>query len=204
MKCILYFFLKPLLRFLFKLFFGFEVRGAEKVPDDEGAIVASNHASYLDPPLIGLALKRQAVFMAKESLFNIPLLGCFVGYFSFPVRRGKPQPSTIKEAVGRLRKGELIVIFPEGGISMDGDVGQARRGVGMIAAISRSKVVPAFIEGSARALPLSTWFIRPAKVRIIFGDPMEIMKGETEKDFQQRVSQCIMAEIRALKTAGEQ
>ena len=90
---------------LFKIFFRFKIDGIEKVPEKGGVIVVSNHISHLDPLVIGAAIrKRQSTFMAKRGLFKIPLVGAFVKTFSFPVDRDTPQPSTIKEAVRRLKK----------------------------------------------------------------------------------------------------
>lgn len=174
--------------------------GAHKVPSLEGAVIAANHVSYLDPLLIGTALKRRATFMAMEGLFKTPVIGTFVSSFSFPVRIGNPRPSTIKEAVKRLKRGELIVVFPEGGRSADGDLRDAKRGVGMIAATSSARVFPVFIEGADSALPVGAQFIRPAKVRVTFGDPLEIKNGETGKHYQERIAQDTMNTIRNLNS----
>lgn len=195
----LYWFFRTLFLIVFKIFFGLKAIDYERVPEKGGVIVAANHASYLDPLIIGTALKRRATFMARRGLFKIPLIGTFVNAFSFPVDRDRPQPSTIKEAVTRLKKGELIVLFPEGGRSTDGSLLDARRGVGMIAAMSMARVVPALIEGADRALPVGAKFIKPAKIRVTFGNPIEIEGEETGKDFQERIARDIMEAIRSLK-----
>jgi len=199
----LYWLSKSILFIFFKILNGFKVIGSENVPEKGGVIVAANHASYLDPPVIGAALKRQATFMAREGLFKIPLLGAFVGTFSFPVRRGRPQPSSIKEAVKRLKRGELIVMFPEGSRSVDGRLLDAKRGVGVIAAISRTPVVPTFIEGTKKALPVGTIFLRPAKITVKFGKPLVIDKEETDRHFQERVNKDIMKTISRLNFEGK-
>jgi 1-acyl-sn-glycerol-3-phosphate acyltransferase len=162
--------------------------------------VASNHASYLDPLVVGAALKRRATYMAKEGLFRIPAIGEFVRSFSFPVRRDRPQPSTIKEAVRRLRNGELIVMFPEGGRSADGSVLDAKRGVAVIAALSRTPVVPALVSGTDASLPVGAKFLRPAKITVTFGKPLEVGSGETDKAYQDRISRDLMENIRKLKS----
>lgn len=194
-----YLFFKVLFKIVFRFFFCLEVRGVENVPKEGGVIVAANHSSYLDPPVIGVALRRQATYMAREGLFKIPLLRTFVAAFSFPVKRGRPRPSTIKEAVHRLKRGELIVMFPEGGRSENGKILDPKRGVGLIATISGVPVVPALIRGTERAFPVNARFIRPAKIRVVFGKPIMIeSRGETEKDFQERVAQDIMRAITKL------
>jgi len=176
------------------------VIGSENIPKRGGIIVAANHLSYIDPPVIGAALRRRPSFIAKEGLFGVPFLGKFIRYFSLPVDRDKPRPSTIKETVSRLKNGEAVVVFPEGSRSVDGSMLDAKRGVGMIAAMSMSPVVPTLIEGTDRALPAGAKFLRPAKIRVIFGTPLEIEKKETGKHFQERISREIMEAIRNLKS----
>jgi 1-acyl-sn-glycerol-3-phosphate acyltransferase len=187
----------------FKVFNRLEVIGSENIPEEGGSIVAANHISYLDPPVIGAALKRRATYMAREGLFNVPLLGAIVRSFSFPVRRGRTQPSTIKEAVKRLKQGELIVMFPEGSRSVNGKLLDAKRGVGIIAAISRMPVIPTLIKGTEKVLPVGAKFLRPAKITVIFGKPMEIDKEENDKHFQERISRDIIEAIKNLKVNAE-
>jgi 1-acyl-sn-glycerol-3-phosphate acyltransferase len=183
----------------FKVFNRLEVIGYHNVPKKGGFIVAANHVSYLDPPVIGVALRRRPIFIAKEGLFRIPVIGRFVKSFSFPLNRNKPQPSTIKEAVCRLKKGDIIVLFPEGSRSPDGSMLDPKRGVGLIASISEVPVVPVLIEGTDIALPVGARFIRPAKIRVKFGSHFKIEKKEGGKQFQERVSREIMDRIKELK-----
>jgi 1-acyl-sn-glycerol-3-phosphate acyltransferase len=191
--------LKIFLYTFFKVFYGLEVFGLENIPKEGGFIMAANHASYFDPPVLGGVSTRRVRFMAREGLFKIPLFGTFIKLFSFPVRRNKPQPSAIKEAVRSLRRGELIVMFPEGGRSVDGSLLGAKRGLGVIAAMSRVPVVPAFIKGTEKALPVGARFPRPSKIAVIFGAPLVMHKEETEKQFQERLTRDIVKEIENLK-----
>jgi 1-acyl-sn-glycerol-3-phosphate acyltransferase len=195
----IYWFFRATFQAFFKIFNRLEVIGSEYVPKTGGVIIAANHTSYLDPLVIGAALKRRATYMAREGLFKIPLVGTFVGSFSFPVRRGKPQPSSIKEAVKRLNKGELIVMFPEGGRSAEGNILDAKRGVGMIATMSKVPIVPALIRGTEKSLPVGARVVKPAKIKVIFGKPIEINREEPDKQFQERICRDIMEEIRRLK-----
>jgi 1-acyl-sn-glycerol-3-phosphate acyltransferase len=195
----IYWFFRATFQAFFKIFNRLEVVGSDCVPKTGGVIVAVNHVSYLDPLVIGAALRRRATYMAREGLFNIPLIGTFVGSFSFPVRRGKPRPSTIKEAVKRLNRGELIVMFPEGGRSAGGDILDAKRGVGMIAVMSKAPIVPALISGTERSLPVGAKVVKPAKIKVKFGKSIEINREEPDKDFQERICRNIMDEIRRLK-----
>ena len=187
---------------LFKVFYGLEAFGLENIPKEGGFIMAANHASYFDPPVLGGVSTRRVRFMAREGLFNIPVFRTFIKIFSFPVRRDKPHPSAIKEAVSRLRRGELIVMFPEGRRSVDGSLLGAKRGLGVIAAMSRIPVVPTFIKGTEKALPVGARFPRPSKITVIFGAPLVMHKEETEKQFQERLTNNIVKEIENLKGKG--
>ncbi len=196
---VIYYLFKILFTVFYKILFCSEVKGEHNIPESGGVIIASNHLSYLDPPLIGISMKRQTYFMSKESLFKNPLIGWFVRSFSIPVDRESPKPSTIKNAVKLLKNGKVLVLFPEGGRSKDGDIGGGKRGVAVIAAMSKAPVVPALIEGTDRALPKGAKFIRPSKVRITFGPPLEIKTDESTRDYQHRLTEEIMERIRQLK-----
>ena len=191
---------KIVLYVFFKVFHRLHVIGSENVPKKGGVIVAANHVSYLDPPVIGAALKRRPTYIAMHKFFKIPLLGRYISSFSLPVNQSSPQPSLIKEAVKRLRNGELIVIFPEGGRSTHRKLLDAKRGIGMIAALSSAPVVPALIKGTEKALPVGAKFLRPSKIEVIFGNPIEIEHTETDKHFQERISRDIMETIKNLNS----
>lgn len=183
----------------FKAINRLEVLNADRVPDTGGVIVASNHLSYLDPPVMGAALKRRPVFMAKESLFSMPVTGRILRTFCVPVRRGCPRPSTIKETARRLRRGEVVVIFPEGGLTEDGSRLDPRRGVGMIAAMLGCCVVPARIDGTERALPVGSLFLKPSRIRVSFGEPIVVERGNPGKDVHMQMTREIMEAIEGLQ-----
>ncbi len=193
----LYYFFKGVLKVIYWALFRYTVEGAENVPSSGGVIIASNHLSYIDPPLIGIALKRRPLFVAKGSLFDNPLIGWFVRLYSLPIDRDNPKPSTLKEAVRALRSGRVLVIFPEGTRSSDGSIGEGKRGVGLLAALGRVPVVPTLVEGTERALPRGALFIRPAKVRVTFGRPIYYNREGTDEEFTKE----IMQRIRELKAS---
>lgn len=187
---------------------GLIVKGKENVPSRGGVLIAANHISYLDPPIIGAVLPRRGTFMARKGLFKIPVLGTIIKPAAFPVDREKPRPSSMKEAVRRLKRNEVIVIFPEGSRSETGELGEAKRGIGMIAAMSRVPVVPALIAGSDMALPVDAKWLKRAKVTVIFGKPIYYTRaaGENEQNshtLQEDISNKIMAAIREMKRTYE-
>jgi 1-acyl-sn-glycerol-3-phosphate acyltransferase len=191
--------IRTILYIFFKVFNRIEVIGSENVPKNGGVIIAANHISYLDPPVLGVALKRRPTYIAKEGLFHIPFIGGIVRACCFPVKRDKPQPSIIKEAVTRLKKGGVLVLFPEGSRSADGNFLDAKRGVGMIAGISVVPVVPTLIQGTDRALPVGAKLLRPAKIKVVFGSALTIGEKEKDKICQERISREIMDNIKKLK-----
>ncbi len=183
---------------------GLDVKGRENIPEKGGVIVAANHISYLDPPVIGAVLPRRGTFMARKGLFEIPFLGKIIRPAAFPVDRDKPRPSMIKEAVGRLKNGELIVMFPEGRRSETGELLEARRGIGVIAGLSRVPIVPALISGSDKALPVGAGWLKRARISVVFGKPMYYTSTTGEKGYGEHIQhkdigRRIMAAIGELK-----
>lgn len=169
---LLYKFAQVLIRFILCINGGVVVKGRENIPPEKGVIIAANHISYLDPPLIGAVLPRRATFMARKGLFEMPVLSWIMKQTAIPVDRKKTQPSTIKEAVRRLRKGEVVVLFPEGRRSETGELLEGKRGIGMLVSLSGVPVVPALITGSDRALPVDARWLKRARITVVFGNPI--------------------------------
>jgi 1-acyl-sn-glycerol-3-phosphate acyltransferase len=176
------------------------IKGADNIPLEGGVIIAANHTSYLDPPLMGAATPRRATFMARKGLFSIPLIGWFIKHYAFPVDRTKTLPSTIKESVRRLKNGELLVIFPEGRRSETGELTEGKRGVGMVAALSKAVVVPAFISGTDKMLPVGAKWLKQADILVRFGRPLDfhITNGRDE-NLHISITKKIMTAIGELK-----
>lgn len=179
---------------------GLIVTGRDKIPLNGGVIIASNHVSYLDPPILGAVIPRRSTFMARKGLLNIPLIGWFIKLIAFPIDREKPLPSTIKDSVKRLKNGELLIIFPEGRRSETEKLLEGKRGIGMIASLSKSPVVPTLITGSNKALPLGAKWLKRARISVVFGNP--IYPGaihEKDKNKYKDITQRIMFAIGELK-----
>ena len=157
----------------FRLRFGLEVTGQEHVPRRGGVIVASNHASFFDPPLVGVACPRRLRFLARASLFAHPALAFFMRSVRVvPLRRGEADLGAIRTALALLRAGEAIAIFPEGGRQPSGRLGAAKRGVGVLADLSGAPIVPALVTGSYDALPPDATRLGRSKIRVAFGPPI--------------------------------
>ena len=170
MKYWFYYVVRFFLWVIFRLGFGMDVRGRSRVPRRGGFLLASNHLSYLDPPLLGAACPRRLSFMAQVKLFDHPWLGAFMrGVHVIPLQRGEGDVAAIREAVRRLRRGESVAIFPEGGRQFSGTLGTAKGGVGLLADAARVPIIPVLVHGTFDALPPGSHRVRRAKIRVAFG-----------------------------------
>ena len=168
---------KRLFWIFFRLGFGLEVYGAEHVPTVGPCILASNHISFLDPPLLGAACSRRLCFMARASLFRHPLLGAFMrGVHVIPIARGEADLGAIREAVRRLHQGDVVAIFPEGGRQRSGERGHAKRGVGLLALTAQAPIIPVLVTGTREALPPDARWLHRAKIRVAFGTQIPYTK----------------------------
>ncbi|MCK4436761.1 1-acyl-sn-glycerol-3-phosphate acyltransferase [bacterium] len=187
---------------LFKLLFGLRVEGEENIPKKGPAIIAPNHISFLDPVAIGAAIRRPIYYMARDDLFAIPVLGWLIRHLNaFPVKRGSPDPKAIKKAFRILRRGDLLLVFPEGRRSLDGKLQPGHPGAGMLTFRSRAPVIPTLIVGSERALPVDAHWIRTHRIKIRFGKPIflkEFPEPKNRRQAYQAISDKIIEEIKKL------
>jgi glycerol-3-phosphate dehydrogenase (NAD(P)+) len=168
--------------------------GREHVPDG-GVVLAANHRSFLDPFAIGYCINRPIYFVAKQELFDNPILGWILNCMgAFPIRRGEADEESMATALELLERGEAVVIFPEGTRVRTGSLGTPKRGVGRLALQSGAPVVPVAITGSERAR--RGWLIRPVKVHVRCGpaltfprvdDPSPFLAGEVTE----RIWPCV-------------
>ena len=162
----------------FRIGYGLEVSGQEHVPRHGPCIIASNHVSFLDPVVVGSACPRRLVFMARDTLFRHPLLRLWLrGVGAMPVNREDADPAAIRRAIGSLRGGAPIALFPEGTRQESGRLGRAKRGVGLLATAARVAVIPAYLHGTFEALPRDATRLRPSKIRVAFGPPISYTSG---------------------------
>ncbi len=161
---------QPPVKAMFNLYFRHETKGVENLPQREGAVIATNHASVLDPPLVGVDLPRPVYYMAKQSLHDIPIFGSLIrAYHSFPVKRGGFDRGAMKKAVEILKKKNLLLMFPEGTRTRDGSVQDFKAGVGKIVLDAGVGVLPGYIDGTFEAWPPGKMLPRPRKTTVTFG-----------------------------------
>jgi 1-acyl-sn-glycerol-3-phosphate acyltransferase len=168
------------------------VYGAENVPKTGPLIIACNHVSYFDPPVLGTTSPRRISYMAKEELFRIPVLGAAIrAVGAYPVDRSGSATSAIKRSVEVLRAGGVIGIFPEGGRNLSGSA-QAREGVALLASLGKAPVVPARLVGTGEAKRLQQF-------RVYFGRPLSLPPDrKATRDEMANFTDQVMRAIRSL------
>lgn len=175
LRAVWYGFLRILAQLAFPAFWRYRSFGRKNVPRRGGVLIACNHQSYVDPVLIGVGLNRQIHIMARRSLFHKYVLFRWLisSLNAFPLNDSGIDVGAIKEAIRRLKRGNIVLMFPEGTRTRDGSIGEIHPGIAMMAKRSGSPVVPAVIDGAFEAWPRTGKLFRfgPA-VRVAFGRPI--------------------------------
>lgn len=195
-------------RALFRFYFRWSVYNAERVPLQGGVILASNHASYLDPPLVGAGLRRAINYLARENLFRFPVIGWVLHHWQVvPVDREGGGAAGLRAILERLLAGGAIILFPEGTRTHDGKLQPARSGIGLTVIKSVAPVVPVRVFGTFKAYGRHLHFPRPYRVAVKYGQPMhfEQLRAEAKvcskprlKEIYQQVADELMAAIAKL------
>ena len=196
-------------RLMYKFYFRWRVFNPERVPLTGPVILASNHESFLDPPLVGAGLKRDINYLARESLFRFPGLGALLrSWNSVPVDRDGGGAAGLKAILDRLLAGGAIILFPEGTRSRDGKIQKARSGIGLTVIKSNGLVIPVRVFGTYEAFGRHLKFPRPRRVAVKYGEPLrfESLSAEAKtcsrprlKQIYQEVADEIMAAIAKLE-----
>ena len=190
MPMILWRLIRFVVRVIVAIFLDMHVTGRQNVPATGPVIIASNHLSWTDIPLIPAFLKRRMVYMAKEESF-MGKAGWLVRFFgAFPVKRGEADRQSLRTSEEQLKAGRILGIFPEGTRSKIHTLGQAHAGMGMIALRSGAPVIPVAVYGTEQILKK----FRP-RITITFGEPMILTpKGKkiTREDIDQSTEQVML------------
>ena len=139
--------LQLLVRIYFRVLFRLEVRGAENIPRRGRVLIAANHVSGYDPPLVGCVIPRAVYFLGKKELFEIPGLAQLIRFCNcIAVDRAEFSLATLKHIERVLQNDEALLLFPEGTRTRTGQPLPWKAGLGMIAARNQADIVPAFLE----------------------------------------------------------
>ena len=200
-------------RSLYTVYFRWRVFNADRVPVTGGVILAANHASFIDPPLVGSALFRPINYLARETLFRYPGVGALLrSWNAVPVNRDGGGAAGLKAILDRLLAGGGIILFPEGTRTLDGKLQPARSGVGLTVIKSVAPVVPVRVFGSFEAYGRHLKIPRPRRVVVKFGKPLDFaaLRAEAKtcdkarlKAIYQQVADEIMGEIGKLEPRAD-
>lgn len=196
-------------RFFYATYFRWRVYNPERVPLTGPVILASNHASFLDPPLVGGGVKRPINYLARENLFRFPVLGWILHRWQVvPVDREGGGAKGLKMILDRLLDGGAIILFPEGTRSRDGRLQPARSGIGLTVIKSTAPVVPVRVFGTFEAFDRHMGMPRPVRIAVKYGEPMlfadlraeaKVCSKQRLKQIYQEVADQIMAAIAKLE-----
>lgn len=186
---------KTLVKTIFYPFYRIKVIGKENFPKEGGVLLCSNHIDNLDPPVVGITCPRPVHFMAKEELFEMPILkGLIPKLNAFPVKRGMSDRKAMRKALSLLKEGRVVGLFPEGTRSKDGELQEGLAGAGFFALRGNADVMPCAIIGPYKPL-------RPLKV--VYGKPIDMTPYREQKASPEEVTKMIMDEIRKLIEANK-
>ncbi len=200
----IYWFVLNLTRIIARLFYRYRVVNPERLIENGGALLVSNHVSFFDPPCVAIAFKNHINFLARKTLFDNKFFGWLIGRLNaVPVDQERPDFTSLKKIIALLKSGERVLIFPEGERSDDGHLGQSQPGVGLVIAKSKVPVLPLRIFGNYEAYPRGAKWPKLSKVTIVVGEPLdfsnEIEEGSKSKKLYQSFSDRTMAAIAKLE-----
>jgi 1-acyl-sn-glycerol-3-phosphate acyltransferase len=186
---------------ILKLFFRLKIEGKENIPKVGAFILASNHISYFDPPILAASCLfgrgRCLNFIAKEELFKRKFFGWYITKLNaFPIKRKFGDIGAIRESIRRIKKGMPIVIFPEGERSPDGSVKEAFPGIALLATKTKIPIVPAFISGVEETLSVKSKSVKFNQVCVRFGKPIYFY--DSEKHSYSEIVDKIMSSVKEL------
>jgi 1-acyl-sn-glycerol-3-phosphate acyltransferase len=187
--------------------YGLRVAGRANWPATGGGLVCANHQSMFDPPLVGLTCPRRLNYLARDTLFRVPLLAPLIKFLdAIPIDREGVGLAGLKETLRRLKAGELVLIFPEGTRTHDGEVAPLKPGFISVARRGRVPLIPIGLDGAYQAWPRTSRFPRGGRVAVVIGKPIttEEVAGfsddELLAELEQRILTC-HAQARELRLA---
>lgn len=187
---------------LAKALFDYRVVHRERIIEEGGVILAMNHQSYLDPPLAGIACRREIHYLARKTLMKWPVIGPIFPHLNvIPVDQERADMSAIKTVIKLIRAGECTVVFPEGARTPDGQLQPAQPGLGLIIAKTLAPVVPMRIFGAFEAFPRGGKPHPFRPVTLVVGEPIFFTEADLVgegRELYQQLSERVLARIAAI------
>ena len=194
-------------KFVGDALFDLRVYGQENIIEEGPALLAMNHQSFLDPPFAGISCQRPIHYLARKTLFDIPVIGWILRRINvIGVDLGSSDVSALKAVMRVLKSGGCTIVFPEGTRTLDGSLQAAKPGAGFIIAKTLAPVIPMRIVGAFAAFPKGAKMPRMSPVTIVAGEPIRFGKADITGDPRivfQRLSERVMEKIAALKNPRE-
>lgn len=186
---------KFLVSTLFYPLYRIKVIGKENFPKEGGVLLCTNHIDNFDPPVVVITCPRTVHFMAKEELFEMPLLKSILPRVkAFPVKRGMSDRQAMRTGLSILKEGKVVGLFPEGTRSKDGQLQKGLAGAGFFALRGNATVMPCAIIGPYK--PFSP-------LKVVYGKPIDMTPYREQKTPVEEVTAMIMDEIRKLIEANK-
>jgi 1-acyl-sn-glycerol-3-phosphate acyltransferase len=203
----LYGFFHTLCQLAHQMFFRGDVAGIGNLPRTGGYIVAANHASHLDPPIVGQFLPRQVAFFARKTLWKPGVAAWWLDKVgTIPVDRdGGVSVDAVKRVLQALASGRVVIMFPEGTRSLDGRLQAPKPGIGLLACRAQVPVVPARVFGSFEAYGKKGALHLGTPVSVTFGRPLQPTEFDNPADGKERyvnAAKRIMAAITRIGPPG--
>lgn len=183
----------------FRLLFRLRVEGLDNIPQRGPVLLCPNHQSHLDPPLVGCVSRRRMNFLAKKQLFYFPPLRWLISFLdSIPIDREGMSAGGLKETLKRLRRNEMVLFFPEGTRTPDGEMKKTLPGFVAVVKRSGAAVVPIGIQGAYEVWPRHRWFPVPGRrIALVIGTPIqpEVYSPMEDRDLVElldgRIRECM-------------
>ena len=186
----MYQFAKSLVWNVLNPIYRFDVKGLDNFPKSGGILICANHIDALDPPVVGITAPRPVHFMAKEELFQAPILKPLLPKLNaFPVKRGLSDREALRRALAILKNGDVMGIFPEGTRSKNGELGKGFSGAGFFALKGDADVVPCAIIGPYKPFK---------RLKVVYGEPIMMQTYRDQKVSADDVTKVIMDRIQQL------
>ncbi len=204
-KLIYHYFVWAIFFLFFKIVYRLRVYGRENIPKGGFFIIAPNHASYLDPPLVGVAFIRPLRYFARKGLFNNIVLNIAMRSMgAVPIGTELRDLKPFLSYVDRFKNtNQPFVLFPEGARTYDGNFCEPQPGIGMVVERTKARVIPVYLKGTYEALPRGAKWLRPSNIEVYIGRPVEFadnpdFSGLEKKERWQAIANAVMSYVSAL------
>lgn len=172
----------------FTVFWGFKLLYRNKVYGlshfhPGPALIAANHTSFLDPPIVSVSAPQEVHFLARKTLFTSPLFGSIIRNLnSHPVSGRAEDVTVFKTIVSLLKENKKVIIFPEGKRSLDGRIGEIKPGISLLLARTEAAIIPTYVHGTYEIWSRKRMLPRfKGKTAVVFGSPI-FYKHSADKD----------------------